>query len=122
VPQAKTQEEYAAYNTVAAQADVAAAEIAANDFAQKFPQSELTSLLYGQLMQKYYSQNKPDKTIEMGRKTLKLDPSNPLHLQKALVRPNLIATRNMSRPSATQRWRSRGLIAWYFLRPSHRSR
>jgi tetratricopeptide (TPR) repeat protein len=78
VPQAKTQEEYAAYNTVAAQADVAAAEIAANDFAQKFPQSELTSLLYGQLMQKYYSQNKPDKTIEMGRKTLKLDPSNPL--------------------------------------------
>src|SRR5882724_371246 len=38
VPQAKTQEEYAAYNTVAAQADVAAAEIAANDFAQKFPQ------------------------------------------------------------------------------------
>jgi tetratricopeptide (TPR) repeat protein len=78
VPQAKTQEEYAAYNAIAAQADVAAAEIAANDFAQKFPQSELTSLLYAQLMQKYYSQNKPDKTIEMGRKALKLDPSNPL--------------------------------------------
>jgi tetratricopeptide (TPR) repeat protein len=77
-PQAKTQEEYAAYNAVAAQADLTAAETAANDFAQKFPQSELTSLLYAQLMQKYYSQNKGDKTIEMGRKTLKLDPSNPL--------------------------------------------
>jgi tetratricopeptide (TPR) repeat protein len=78
VPQAKTQEEYAAYNAVVAQTDVAAAEAAANDFAVKFPQSELTSLLYGELMRKYYSMNRPDKTIEMGRKTLKLDPENPL--------------------------------------------
>jgi tetratricopeptide (TPR) repeat protein len=78
LPQAKTQDEYAAYNAVVAQTDMAAAETAANDFAVKFPQSELTSLLYGELMRKYYSMNKPDKTVEMGRKTLKLDPENPL--------------------------------------------
>jgi tetratricopeptide (TPR) repeat protein len=78
IPQAKTQEEYAAYNAVVAQADMGAAEAAANDFAVKFPQSELTGLLYGELMRKYYSMNKADKTIEMGRKALKVDPENPL--------------------------------------------
>src|SRR5436190_1801091 len=37
-PQAKTQEEYAAYNAVSAQQDLAQAETGADEFAKKFPQ------------------------------------------------------------------------------------
>ncbi|MCU1285726.1 MAG: Tetratricopeptide region [Acidobacteriales bacterium] len=76
-PQAKTQEEYAAYNAVSAQQDLAQAETAADEFAKKYPQSELRGLLYGQLMQKYYSQNNAAKTIDLGRKALALDAENP---------------------------------------------
>jgi hypothetical protein len=77
-PQAKTQEEYAAYNAVSGQQDMALAEAGADDFSKKYPQSELRGLLYAQLMQKYYSQNNAAKTIDVGRKALVADPDNPL--------------------------------------------
>jgi tetratricopeptide (TPR) repeat protein len=77
-PQAKSQEEYTAYTAVASEKDLAAAETAADAFVVKFPKSELSALLYAQIMQKYYSQNKADKTIDAGRKALAIDPTNPL--------------------------------------------
>ncbi len=43
-PQAKTQEEFAAYKAAIALTDPAAQEKAANDFATKFPDSELRAL------------------------------------------------------------------------------
>jgi len=76
--QAKTQPEYEAYNTAHAQInDSAAMEKAANDFATKFPDSELRVLLYRDAMHAYQRDNNGDKMMEMGRQVLKLDPDDP---------------------------------------------
>lgn len=80
MPQAKTQDEFTAYNVAASQPDPAQEEKAIADFVVKFPTSELTPLLYRDLMQKYQAQNKPEKTLEAGHKLLAIDPDNPLAL------------------------------------------
>ncbi|MBZ5598298.1 MAG: tetratricopeptide repeat protein [Acidobacteriia bacterium] len=76
-PQAKTQPEFDAYKTVAAIADPAAFEKATDDFATKFPDSELRVVLYRNGMHLYQSANNGDKMLEMGRNVLKLDPDDP---------------------------------------------
>ncbi len=76
-PQAKTQPEFDAYKAAAATTDPAAMEKAADDFAAKFPDSELRILLYKQAMHSYQSANKADQMMEMGRKVLKIDPDDP---------------------------------------------
>jgi len=75
-PQAKTQPEFDAYNKAIGLNDPAAMEAAANDFATKFPDSELRKPLYLTNLRLYQSTN-PDKTIEIGRKVLALDPDDP---------------------------------------------
>jgi tetratricopeptide (TPR) repeat protein len=77
LPQAKTQPEYEAYNTAKAMTDAAAAEKAADDFAAKFPDSELRVLLYKAAMHGYQQTGNSDKIIEMGRKGLALDGDDP---------------------------------------------
>jgi tetratricopeptide (TPR) repeat protein len=52
-------------------------EKAADDFATKFPDSEVRILLYKSAMRNYQSANNPDKTEAMGRKTLSLDGDDP---------------------------------------------
>lgn len=77
-PQAKTQPEFDAYNTAMAnQKDPAAMEKAADDFATKFPESELRALLYKAAMRGYQNANNGDKMAEMAQKLLKLDPDDP---------------------------------------------
>jgi tetratricopeptide (TPR) repeat protein len=77
-PQAKTQAEFDAYKTASADTnDAAAMEKAADDFATKFPDSELRILLYRAAMHRYQTSNNADKMLEMGRKVLKLDPDDP---------------------------------------------
>jgi tetratricopeptide (TPR) repeat protein len=77
-PQAKTQPEFDAYKVVAANAnDPAVLEKGADDFAAKFPDSELRILLYRTAMHGYQTANNPDKMMDMGRKVLKLDPDDP---------------------------------------------
>jgi tetratricopeptide (TPR) repeat protein len=77
-PQAKTQLEFDAFNAANAAAnDPAALEKAADDFATKFPDSELRVLLYKQSMRLYQSANNGDKMMEMGRKVLKIDADDP---------------------------------------------
>jgi tetratricopeptide (TPR) repeat protein len=76
-PQAKTQPELDAYNAAAAIKDAAALEKAADDFATKFPDSELRILLYEATMRTYQNANASDKTEAMGRKVLGLDADNP---------------------------------------------
>jgi tetratricopeptide (TPR) repeat protein len=77
-PQAKTQPEFDAYNAAVASAnDPAAMEKAANDFATKFPDSELRVLLYRTAMHSFQSANNADKMMEMGRAVLKIDPDDP---------------------------------------------
>jgi tetratricopeptide (TPR) repeat protein len=76
-PMAKTQEEFAAYNAAVALTDPAAQEKAANDFATKFPDSELRQLLYTQVMHRYQQANNADKMMEMAQKILTLDADDP---------------------------------------------
>jgi tetratricopeptide (TPR) repeat protein len=76
-PQAKTQEEFKAFQTAAAVTTPDAQEKAANDFAAKFPDSELRVLLYRQAMNGYQNANNADKMVEMGRKILAIDPNDP---------------------------------------------
>ncbi|HEX8816260.1 MAG TPA: hypothetical protein VF753_12230 [Terriglobales bacterium] len=77
-PQAKTQPEFDAYKAaVANQNDPAALEKAADDFAAKFPTSELTPLLYRATMRGYQAANNNEKLMEVSQKLLKSDPDDP---------------------------------------------
>jgi tetratricopeptide (TPR) repeat protein len=76
-PQAKTQEEYAAYKAVAALTDPAAQEKAADDFATKFPDSELRPIVYKAVMHGYLQANNGEKGMEMARKVLSYDADDP---------------------------------------------
>ena len=77
MPQAKTQPEFEAYNAAIQLADAAAAEKAADDFAAKFPDSELRVVLYKSAMQKYQVANNADKMLEMAQKALTFDADDP---------------------------------------------
>jgi len=79
-PAAKTQPEFEAYKAAMGQTDPAAFEKAVNDFAAKFPDSELRALLYDAAMQRYQQTNNANKMIEMGRKVLAIDPDDPAAL------------------------------------------
>jgi tetratricopeptide (TPR) repeat protein len=80
-PQAKTQPEYDAYKAVMADSkDPVAMEKEADDFAAKFPDSELRVLLFSAVMQSYQTANNAEKMMEVGRKVLKLDPDDPVAL------------------------------------------
>lgn len=76
-PQAKTQDEFKAFQEAAAKTTAADTETASNDFAAKFPNSELRTLLYRKAMYDYQNTNNAEKAIEMGRKMLAIDPDNP---------------------------------------------
>jgi tetratricopeptide (TPR) repeat protein len=76
-PQAKTQPEFDAWKAAAANTDPAAFEKAADDFATKFPDSELRALLYKNAMRLYQNANNGEKAEAMGRKVLSLDPDDP---------------------------------------------
>src|SRR5579864_4905346 len=79
-PQAKTQAEYADYNAAQALAGGAAEEKAADDFAARYPDSELRAYLYLKAMHDYQNENNPAKIMAMGEKTLSLDPDNSIAL------------------------------------------
>ncbi|MFZ0797967.1 MAG: tetratricopeptide repeat protein [Terriglobales bacterium] len=77
-PQAKTDPELDAWKAAAAiKTDPAAMEKAADDFAVKFPDSELRVLLYKNAMRLYQNANNAEKTEAMGRKVLGLDADDP---------------------------------------------
>ena len=77
-PQAKTDPELDAWKAAAAiKSDPAAMEKAAEDFAVKFPDSELRVLLYKNAMRLYQNANNAEKTEAMGRKVLGLDGDDP---------------------------------------------
>ena len=76
-PQAKTQPEFDAYKAAAAQTDPAAMEKACDDFATKFPDSELRGLLYKTAMHAYQQGNNADKMMDMAKKALTYDADEP---------------------------------------------
>jgi tetratricopeptide (TPR) repeat protein len=77
MPQAKTKPEYDTYNAARQLPDGPAVEKAADDFATKFPDSELRVMLYKAAMQKYQQANNAEKMTEMARKALSYDPDDP---------------------------------------------
>lgn len=78
LPQAKTQEEFQAYQQAATKTDPAEAEAAADDFAAKFKDSEIRGVLYHRVLQLYQSANNAEKAIEIGRKILAINPNDPI--------------------------------------------
>jgi len=76
--QAKSQAEYQAYQSAVANAQNALAmEHAADDFATKFPDSELRVLLYRTAMHSYQTAGNSQKMMEMGLKVLAIDKDDP---------------------------------------------
>jgi tetratricopeptide (TPR) repeat protein len=80
--QAKSQDELKAYQDAASKTDPAQAEAAANDFAAKFPTSELRAALYMRVMNMYAQSNNSDKVIDTGRQAIAADPTNPVPLME----------------------------------------
>jgi tetratricopeptide (TPR) repeat protein len=77
-PQARTKPEFDAFNAAMALTDPAAQEKAADDFAAKFPTSELRALLYKQGPMRGYAQaHNDDKDLELAHKVLSIDPDDP---------------------------------------------
>ena len=76
-PKVNSQEEFNAYKTAAALTDAAALEKGSDDFAAKYPESELRPLLYRSAMKRYQLVNNSDKMLEMAKKVLALDPDDP---------------------------------------------
>jgi tetratricopeptide (TPR) repeat protein len=76
--QAKTQEEYQAYQVAIGNTqNPAAMEKAADDFAAKFPASDLRVLLYRAAMHSYQTTANSPKLLDMGLKVLALDKDDP---------------------------------------------
>jgi len=77
-PQAKTQPEFDAYQAAIKNAnDPAAMEKSSDDFAAKFPESELRVLLYRAVMHGYQNINNAEKMAAMAEKVLTIDPDDP---------------------------------------------
>ncbi len=80
VPQAKTHPEFNDYNAAYAITGGAASEQAADEFAAKYPDSELKAFLYSKAMHEYQNENNPEKMLSVGEKVLRLDPDNSIAL------------------------------------------
>jgi tetratricopeptide (TPR) repeat protein len=101
-PQAKTQPEFDAYKAASENKDNAALEKASDDFATKFPDSELRIILYKTAMRGYQNANNAEKTEAMGRKVLGLDADDPEAL--VLVAEVLTERTRDSDLDKDQRW------------------
>lgn len=77
-PQAKTQAEFDAYKAaVALSSDAPAFGKAADDFAAKFPESELRILLFKASMHSFQNANDSEQMSATAEKVLHLDPDDP---------------------------------------------
>ena len=76
--QAKTKEEFEAYQAAIANAqNPEAMEKAADDFAAKFPSSDVRVLLYRAAMGSYQTAGNPQKMMDVGLKVLAIDKDDP---------------------------------------------
>ena len=74
----RTREEYKAYHAaVANEQNPDAMERAADDFAAKFPNSDVRVLLYRAAMSSYQNAGNPEKMMSMGVKVLAIDKDDP---------------------------------------------
>jgi tetratricopeptide (TPR) repeat protein len=101
-PQAKTQPEFDAFKAAMSLNDAAQLEAAADDFAAKFPDSELRVLLYEQAASMYQSANNAPKLAEVGRKIVAIEPNSALGL--VAVATALAASTRKTDLDAAERW------------------
>ncbi len=80
VLQAKSQDELKAYQDAMSKTDPAQIDTAADAFAAKYPKSELKAALFVRAMNLYAQANNAEKMIELGRKAIAADPTNPVSL------------------------------------------
>jgi tetratricopeptide (TPR) repeat protein len=80
VLQPKTQAEFNDYKAAYAISGGAAAEKAADDFAAKYPASELRSALFSKAMHEYQTENNGAKVLSTGQKVLQIDPDDAVAL------------------------------------------
>lgn len=81
LPQAKSQAEYKAFQDAMAiiqQGDPVRGEAAANAFADKYKNSEISPVLYHRVLQAYQKDNNADKATEIGKKILSMTPNDPI--------------------------------------------
>ncbi|HTC95479.1 MAG TPA: hypothetical protein VK699_18685 [Terriglobales bacterium] len=79
-PQAKSKQEYSDYTATYALKGGAIVEKAADEFALKYPASELRPYLYSKAMHEYQNEGDRGKMLAMGEKVLDLDPEDPVAL------------------------------------------
>ena len=87
-PKLQSKAEFEAYKAALANQDPAALEKAADDFSTQYPGSQLTPILYREVMHRYERQGNGAKVIESGEKVLKADPDDPEAL--VIVAQNLV--------------------------------
>src|SRR5216684_3492520 len=80
LPQARTQQEYNDYNAAHAAAGGVALEASADDFAAKYPGSELRVYLYSHALHAYQNESNGARILAAGEKVLALDPDNSIAL------------------------------------------
>src|SRR6185437_391959 len=92
-PPAKSEQERYDFKAAFATTGANAAEIAANNFASRYPDSELRQYLYSRAMQDYELENNPAGTLAMAQKVLALNPDHVLALVlKATILANSLET------------------------------
>jgi tetratricopeptide (TPR) repeat protein len=80
-PQWKSRDEYDAYNAMVTATDPDKKIALAEAFLQKYPTSDFKTGAYMAEMQVYYQQSKSDKTVEVAKKILGVDPDNIVALR-----------------------------------------
>jgi tetratricopeptide (TPR) repeat protein len=79
-PIARSQQERDDFKRAYALTGAAAVEAAADEFSNKYPESELRQYLYSSAMLQYQREENPAKMLAMGEKVLTLEPDDPLAL------------------------------------------
>lgn len=80
VLQPKTQAEFNDYKAAYAITGGAASEKSADDFAVKYPASELRATLFAKAMHEYQTENNATKILSTGQKVLQIDPDDAVAL------------------------------------------
>ena len=79
-PRASSKQELEDFNVAQSVLGANSAEISANDFAAKYPASQMRLFLYTRAMYAYQAENNPPKLLAMAQKVLSIDPDHPVAL------------------------------------------
>jgi tetratricopeptide (TPR) repeat protein len=116
VLQPKTQAEFNDYKAAYAISGGAASEKAADDFAAKYPASELKSTLFAKAMHEYPTENNAAKILSTGQKVLQVDPDNEVALVlTANVLADSLSESDSDRDKKAAEIRKNGGRAWQLM-------